>query len=60
MDASAAGSFVAAVRKVLVVVLRRDMRPSTGRDEDEIVDPTWLERFKRVLAANAHSRRSEP
>ena len=34
--------------------------PATVRDEDEIVDPTWLERFKRVLAPNAHPPRSEP
>lgn len=34
--------------------------PSTVRDEDEIIDPTWLEQARRVLHASPHSRRSKP
>ena len=37
--------------------------PSTLRDEDEIVDPAWLERTKRVLTAGSEltpSPRSTP
>jgi catechol 2,3-dioxygenase-like lactoylglutathione lyase family enzyme len=35
--------------------------PSTVRDEDEIVDPTWHEQARRVLhAANDRTRRSKP
>jgi hypothetical protein len=34
--------------------------PSTVRDEDEIVDPRWLERTKHVLHADSPFRRSEP
>jgi catechol 2,3-dioxygenase-like lactoylglutathione lyase family enzyme len=34
--------------------------PSTVRDEDEIIDPSWLEQTKRVLHANGPYRRSTP
>lgn len=34
--------------------------PATVRDEDEIVDPTWLEQARRVLHASPHSRRITP